>query len=118
MTADGQPILITGGAGFIGSNLADRLAAEGHQILIYDALSRPGVDRNLAWLSARHGRQITHIGGDVRDEDELARAVAEAKAVFHMAAQVAVTTSLDDPREDFDINVRGTLNVLDAGAGQ
>src|SRR5206468_5998409 len=102
------------GAGFIGSNLADRLAGEGHEILLYDALSRPGVDRNLAWLSLRHGRQITHVGGDVRDEDELARAVADAKAVFHFAAQVAVTTSLADPREDFDINVRGTINLLDA----
>jgi CDP-paratose 2-epimerase len=114
VTVYGRPILITGGAGFIGSNLADRLAGEGHEILIYDALSRPGVERNLAWLSARHGRQITHVAGDVRDEDELARAVAEAKAVFHFAAQVAVTTSLADPREDFDINVRGTINLLDA----
>jgi CDP-paratose 2-epimerase len=114
MIRDSRPILITGGAGFIGSNLADRLAGEGHRILIYDALSRPGVERNLAWLSMRHGRQITHVAGDVRDEDELARAAAEAKAVFHFAAQVAVTTSLVDPREDFDINVRGTINLLDA----
>ena len=114
MTVDRQPILITGGAGFIGSNLADRLAGEGHTILIYDALSRPGVERNLAWLNMRHGRRITHVGGDVRDEDELVRAAADAKAVFHFAAQVAVTTSLADPREDFDINVRGTINLLDA----
>lgn len=114
MNRDGRPILITGGAGFIGSNLADRLAGEGHEILVYDALSRPGVERNLAWLKERHGALVTHIPGDVRDEDELVRAVAEAKAVFHMAAQVAVTTSLVDPREDFDINVRGTVNLLDA----
>lgn len=114
MSAELRPILITGGAGFIGSNLADRLAAEGHRVLIYDALSRPGVERNLAWLNMRHGRLITHIAGDVRDEDELVRAAAEAKAVFHFAAQVAVTTSLADPREDFDINVRGTINLLDA----
>src|SRR3954454_1221625 len=112
--ADSRPILITGGAGFIGSNLADRLAGDGHRILIYDALSRPGVERNLAWLNMRHGRLVTHIAGDVRDEDELVRAAAEAKAVFHFAAQVAVTTSLADPREDFDINVRGTINLLDA----
>lgn len=111
---DGRPILITGGAGFIGSNLADRLASEGHAILIYDALSRAGVDRNLAWLKGIHGDRITSIVGDVRDEDELVRAAADAKAVFHMAAQVAVTTSLADPREDFDINVRGTINLLDA----
>ncbi|MFL5110018.1 MAG: NAD-dependent epimerase/dehydratase family protein, partial [Microvirga sp.] len=77
-------------------------------------LSRPGVERNLAWLNMRHGRLVTHIAGDVRDEDEVARAAADVKAVFHFAAQVAVTTSLADPREDFDINVRGTINVLDA----
>ncbi|MFL6784972.1 MAG: SDR family NAD(P)-dependent oxidoreductase [Sphingomicrobium sp.] len=114
MIADRRPILITGGAGFIGSNLADRLAAEGHQITIYDALSRTGVERNLAWLKDRHGPLITHVAGDVRDEDELVRAAADVKAAFHMAAQVAVTTSLVDPREDFDINVRGTINLLDA----
>ena len=114
MIRDGRPILITGGAGFIGSNLADRLAGEGHKIIIYDALSRPGVERNLAWLIERHGSQIVHVAGDVRDEDEVVRAAAEAKAIFHFAAQVAVTTSLQDPREDFEINVRGTINLLDA----
>jgi CDP-paratose 2-epimerase len=112
--ADGRPILITGGAGFIGSNLADRLAGEGHDVLVYDALSRPGVERNLAWLRERHGRKITAIIGDIRDEDEVVRAAADASAVFHFAAQVAVTTSMVDPREDFDINVRGTINLLDA----
>jgi CDP-paratose 2-epimerase len=112
--SDGRPILITGGAGFIGSNLADRLAGEGHKIIVYDALSRPGVERNLAWLRERHGKRVTAIIGDTREEDEVVRAVGDAKAVFHFAAQVAVTTSLDDPREDFDVNVRGTINVLDA----
>src|SRR5438874_5105803 len=112
--SDGRPILITGGAGFIGCNLADRLAGQGHDIIVYDALSRPGVERNLKWLKDSHGKRIHAIVGDTRDEDEVARAVGEAKAVFHMAAQVAVTTSLDDPREDFDVNVRGTINVLDA----
>ena len=108
------PILITGGAGFIGSNLADRVAGDGHEVLVYDALSRPGVERNLAWLKQRHGGRVSHIAGDVRDEDELVRAAQQASAVFHFAAQVAVTTSLVDPREDFDINVRGTINLLDA----
>src|SRR4051795_10242509 len=79
VTADRQPILITGGAGFIGSNLADRLAGEGHEIIVYDALSRAGVERNLAWLRSRHGSRVTHIAGDVRDEDELVRAAADAK---------------------------------------
>jgi CDP-paratose 2-epimerase len=114
MSVDNRPILITGGAGFIGSNLADRLATEGHEVIVYDALSRPGVERNLAWLSERHGGKVTHIAGDVRDEDELVRAASEAKAAFHFAAQVAVTTSLVDPREDFEINAKGTINLLDA----
>ncbi len=113
-SSDDRPILITGGAGFIGSNLADRLASDGHNILVLDALSRPGVERNLAWLKERHGTQIASVVADVRDEDETVRAAADAKAVFHMAAQVAVTTSLADPREDFEVNVRGTLHLLDA----
>jgi CDP-paratose 2-epimerase len=111
---DARPILVTGGAGFIGSNLADRLAGEGNHILVLDALTRAGVERNLAWLRERHGERVHAIIGDVRDEDVVVRAVADAKAVFHMAAQVAVTTSLVDPREDFEINVKGTINVLDA----
>jgi CDP-paratose 2-epimerase len=111
---DSRPVLVTGGAGFIGCNIADALAERGHEVLVYDALSRPGVERNLAWLKARHGGRISSVVADIRDEDSLARAAREAKAVFHMAAQVAVTTSLVDPREDFDINVRGTLHLLDA----
>lgn len=111
---DTRAILITGGAGFIGCNLADHFAGDGHNVLIFDALSRPGVERNLNWLKERHGSRVAGITADIRDEDAVARAVSESKAVFHMAAQVAVTTSLVDPREDFDVNVRGTLNVLDA----
>ena len=109
-----RPILVTGGAGFIGSNLADRLAHEGHAIIVYDALSRPGVETNLAWLQGRHGQQIEAITADIRDEARLADAAARAGAVFHLAAQVAVTTSLASPRDDFEINIAGTLNLLDA----
>jgi CDP-paratose 2-epimerase len=109
-----RPVLVTGGAGFIGSNIAERLASEGHDVHVFDALSRPGVERNLDWLKAKHGKHIRFTHGDIRDESALAAAASEAQAVFHMAAQVAVTTSLVDPREDFDINVRGTLHLLDA----
>lgn len=109
-----RPILVTGGAGFIGSNLADRFAGEGHDVLIYDALARPGVDRNLEWLKKRHPSKISAVIGDIRNDAGVAEAVSDAQAVFHMAAQVAVTTSLVDPKEDFEINIRGTLNVLDA----
>jgi CDP-paratose 2-epimerase len=114
MTPDSRPILVTGGAGFIGCNIAHALAAQGHEIIIYDALSRPGVETNLAWLQDSHPGLITPVIADIRDEDELAHAARDAKAVFHMAAQVAVTTSLADPREDFEINLRGTVNLLDA----
>jgi CDP-paratose 2-epimerase len=111
---DTRPVLVTGGAGFIGCNLASALAEDGHEVLIYDALSRPGVETNLAWLKQRHPDLITSVIADIRDEDELVRAARDVKAVFHMAAQVAVTTSLADPREDFEINLKGTLNLLDA----
>ena len=114
MSRDDRPILVTGGAGFIGSNIADCLARQGYSVLVYDTLSRPGVERNLAWLQDRHPSAIYPIIADVRDADEVRRAVLEAQAVFHMAAQVAVTTSLDDPRDDFEINLQGTFNVLDA----
>jgi CDP-paratose 2-epimerase len=109
-----RPILITGGAGFIGCNLADRLAREGHHVLVYDALARPGVEANLAWLKRRHPRRIAAVVADIRDTDALAEAASRAKAVFHFAAQVAVTTSLVDPLADFEVNARGTLLVLEA----
>jgi CDP-paratose 2-epimerase len=112
--ADSRPVVVTGGAGFIGCNIANALAERGHQVLVYDALSRPGVENNLAWLKSLHGDAVQSVTADVRDEDSLARAARDAKAVFHMAAQVAVTTSMVDPREDFDINIRGTLHLLDA----
>src|SRR3712207_747476 len=109
-----RPILVTGGAGFIGSNLAERLARDGHEVLVYDALARPGVEANLAWLKARHPRRVSAVVADIRDEGELNRAAAEAGAVFHLAAQVAVTTSMDDPRSDFAVNLGGTFAVLEA----
>ena len=109
-----RPILVTGGAGFIGCNIADALAARGEQVVVYDALSRAGVDRNLAWLQDRHPDRIHAVIGDVRDESALACVVSESAAVFHMAAQVAVTTSLMDPRDDFNINIGGTFNLLEA----
>ncbi|WP_375392771.1 SDR family NAD(P)-dependent oxidoreductase [uncultured Sphingomonas sp.] len=108
------PILITGGAGFIGSNLADRLARDGHRVRILDALSRAGTERNLAWLQHNHGERIEFVRADIRDHAAVAHAAADAQAVFHFAAQVAVTTSLDDPAEDFAINIGGTFALLEA----
>lgn len=109
-----DPVLITGGAGFIGSNLAENLAADGRDVLIYDSLARPGVEANLAWLSDRHGPRIHPVLADLRDEPALRAAVAQAAEVVHLAAQTAVTTSLADPVADFDVNARGTLNLLEA----
>ncbi len=109
-----RPILITGGAGFIGSNLADRLAAGGHHVLVYDSLSREGTKGNVAWLQRRHPRLIAVAVADVRDRAALAEAAQQASAVFHLAAQVAVTTSLVDPVMDFDINLGGTVHLLNA----
>lgn len=109
-----SPVLITGGAGFIGSNLADRLAGQGETVLVYDALRRPGVERNLAWLQARHGDRIRPVIADIREPATLAEAVRSARAVFHFAAQVAVTTSLIDPVEDFGVNLAATFTLLEA----
>jgi CDP-paratose 2-epimerase len=108
------PVLITGGAGFIGSNLADRFASEGRRVIVYDSLDRAGVADNLAWLRARWGEQIIPVIADVRDGGELARAAAEASAVVHLAAQVAVTTSLVDPVLDFEVNLYSTVRLLEA----
>jgi len=107
-------VLITGGAGFIGANLADRLAEEGQRVLVFDALTRPGVEQNLRWLKARHPRHIASVRADVRDAAAVETAVDSAIAVFHFAAQVAVTSSLTDPMEDLAVNVQGTANVLEA----
>lgn len=108
------PVLITGGAGFIGCNLADRLASRGHRVRIFDALARPGVERNLEWLTSRHGSAIDPVIADVRDAAELAKAVRGIAAAFHFAAQVAVTTSMTNPAADLAININGTFNLLEA----
>ena len=106
--------LITGGAGFIGCNLADRLLAEGEAATILDDLSRRGSERNLAWLQGRHGAGLEVRRADVRDAAAVADAVARADVVYHLAGQTAVTTSVLDPRADFEANALGTLNVLEA----
>lgn len=108
-----HPIVVTGGAGFVGSHLADRLAAAGHDVLIYDSLARAGVGRNLAWLKRRHPRKIAAAIADIRDREALAEAADRASAVFHYAAQVAVTGSLHDPLADFEINALGTIELLE-----
>ena len=109
-----RPILITGGAGFIGCNLADRLARDGAHVVLYDSLSRAGTERNAEWLMKRHPDRVALFEADIRDEAALKLAVSNATAVFHFAAQVAVTTSFRDPAEDFAVNVGGTFALLEA----
>ena len=110
--------LITGGIGFIGTNLADRLLREGHDVVLFDNIGRAGVQENLDWLRGEHGDRVQFVKGDVRDFGAVEKAVQGAEAVFHLAAQVAVTTSITDPQEDFSINAQGTVNVLEAARRQ
>jgi CDP-paratose 2-epimerase len=107
-------VLITGGAGFLGVNAADHLIAEGWHASVLDNLSRPGTERNLKWLISRHPTKTTFIKEDVRNASALAEHVKNQDAILHLAGQVAVTTSLVDPGTDFDVNARGTLNLLEA----
>ncbi len=106
---------ITGGAGFIGSNYVSRLLERGEKVTIYDNLSRAGAPRNLAWLQEKFGEAAFRLTvGDVRDAALLTISSRAADVIIHLAAQVAVTTSVIHPREDFEINAQGTFNVLEA----
>jgi CDP-paratose 2-epimerase len=106
---------ISGGAGFIGSNYVHRLLARGEKVIVYDNFSRPGSRKNLAWLTGMHGpSSFQVIEGDVRDAALLKAASQDAEILVHLAAQVAVTTSVVNPREDFEINAQGTFNLLEA----
>ena len=107
-------VLITGGAGFVGSNLASRLAGEGMDVVILDNLSRRGTERNIAWLLERHSRAVKFIEGDIRDQHICREASRDADVIFHLAGQVAVTTSVVNPRDDFEVNALGTFNMLEA----
>ncbi|MGI4828787.1 MAG: GDP-mannose 4,6-dehydratase [Janthinobacterium lividum] len=111
-----KTVLITGGAGFIGCNLAHRLLEETDaRVRVFDNLSRRGVEHNLAWLqSLRNAKRLEVIKGDIRDARAVTEAMRDVSEVYHLAAQVAVTTSIDDPHTDFEINALGTLRVLEA----
>ncbi len=108
-------MLITGGAGFIGVNSADYFLKQGWEVIIFDNFSRKGTDINLAYLESTHTSGLEVIRGDIRtDQDKLNELCDLVDVVLHLAAQVAVTTSVVDPREDFEINALGTFNVLEA----
>jgi CDP-paratose 2-epimerase len=106
--------LITGGAGFVATNVADRLLRDGWRVRLFDNLSRHGVTQNVEWLQAQHGTRVELQVADVRNRAAVQAALDGVQRVFHFAAQVAVTTSLVDPFLDFDVNARGTLNLLES----
>lgn len=107
--------LVTGGAGFIGSNYVHRLLTRGEKVTIYDNFSRGGAPRNLEWLKAEFGEKAFEVVvGDVRDAVSITEAAASADVIAHLAGQVAVTTSVTNPRDDFEANALGTFNVLEA----
>ncbi|GAA3749758.1 GDP-mannose 4,6-dehydratase [Terriglobus aquaticus] len=111
-----REILITGGAGFVGANLAARLLAEGgNNVAIFDNLSRRGTEHNLSWLrTLPQAKNLRYIHGDVRNAQQVSDAARYATQIYHLAAQVAVTTSITDPKCDFDTNALGTFHVLEA----
>lgn len=107
-------LLITGGCGFLGSNLASAALTRGDTLIVFDNLGRMGSAENLQWL--RGQGEFRHVHGDIRNAEDVARAVAEAKPdfVFHLAGQVAMITSIESPRMDFEVNALGTINLLEA----
>lgn len=107
-------LLITGGCGFLGSNLAAHAIEQGHEVVVFDNLYREGSRENLAWLTARG--KFTFVHGDIRNQNDITGTVRDfiPEAVFHLAGQVAMTTSIANPRMDFEINVMGSNNLLEA----
>lgn len=106
--------LITGGAGFIGTNLAARLLGEGKKVMIYDNLFRDGVEQNLKWLQQEFGENLVIQIADINEKRILEESVRHASEVYHFSSQVAVTTSLTNPLLDFEVNLQGTFNLLEA----
>lgn len=108
-------VLITGGAGFIGINCAAYFAHKGHEVIIFDNLLRMGSEKNLEWI--RGECSFKFVKGDVRKYETLVDVITKRgpfDLILHLAAQVAVTTSVVNPREDFEINALGTFNLLEA----
>jgi CDP-paratose 2-epimerase len=111
----GRNYFVTGGAGFIGSNYVHRLVQRGEKVVIFDNLSRAGASRNIAWLEETLGKDAFRlIVGDLRDDRLLTESAREADVIVHLAGQVAVTTSVTNPRDDFEANALGTFNALEA----
>lgn len=111
----GKTALVTGGAGFVGTNLTTALLEKGYKVIVFDSLVRKGSEKTLAWLLSNfRSPKLTVEKKDVRDFNSVKKAVSKVGVVFHLAAQVGVTSSVLRPREDFEVNAQGTLNVLEA----
>jgi CDP-paratose 2-epimerase len=109
-----KKVVITGGAGFIGTNMADRLARMGVDVLLFDNLSRAGSDKNLEWILHTHKGRVKFMHADIRDPNAIRTAITDASVIYHFAGQVAVTTSIEDPVGDFETNMHGTFLLLEA----
>jgi CDP-paratose 2-epimerase len=108
-------VLVTGGAGFIGSNLAARLLSRGESVRVFDDLSRPGSEVNLAWLRRQFGSDsFRFVRASLADKEALRSAVAGAEVIYHLAGQVAVTRSVADPAADYEANANGTFYLLES----
>jgi len=107
-------LLITGGCGFLGSNLVAQALKSGYELVVFDNLHRVGSQENLRWLQTLG--KFRFVCGDIRNNDDVVALMRELKpqTVFHLAGQVAMTTSIDNPRLDFEVNALGTLNLLEA----
>lgn len=116
-------ILVTGGSGFVGSHVSEYYAKRGDEVVVFDNLSRGETLKsankregsiNYNWNQLKNFENIELVRGDIRKKEEVAKAAEDVDAIIHTAAQVAVTSSVDDPRTDFEINALGTFNVLEA----
>lgn len=108
-------VVVTGGAGFVGSHLVESLVRDGYSVTVFDALMRPGSQLNMEWLRDRYpAGQLKFVHGDVRQFGSVMTAVRDGDIIYHLAGQVAVTSSVSNPRSDFETNALGTLNVLEA----
>lgn len=107
-------LLITGGCGFLGSNLASDALSRGDDLVVFDSLYKNGSRENLTWLQGQGNFRFEH--GDIRNQNDITRVIQSFRpdAIFHVAGQVAMTTSIANPRMDFEVNVLGTLNLLEA----
>lgn len=106
--------LVTGGCGFLGSNISSEILRQGHELVVFDSLYRFGSYQNLEWLQGQG--QFDFIHGDIRNTNDVEKVISSHKpdVIYHLAGQVAMTTSIEDPRRDFEVNVCGSFNLLNA----